>query len=308
MKLSFCKSILFIASLICSISANAWGPDGHMTGGAIAYYYLKAHNPEVLPKVLATLQNHPWRDSTWAKRIVGLTPEQTNVALFMLASTFPDDARDFPDLGGGKKPLWHYIDYPFVPKGQNGVAVPPSSPNAQERLIALVGGYKAEAEGNQKAQDLCWIFHLIEDVHQPLHTASMFDNALPQKGDRGGNDRYVDPSDGTGVKKLHSYWDDLIVGSFATIPDKAQALLSNPKYAEDKLTELKSHPDNMVDWIKTESFQLAVKNAYQNGDINGLEANPTVLTATYITNANTVAERRIVLAGIRLAKKLATLY
>ena len=42
-------------------------------------------------------------------------------------------------------------------------------------------------DGEQRAIALAWLFHLVGDVHQPLHTAQLFTVDYPQ-GDRGGNE------------------------------------------------------------------------------------------------------------------------
>jgi len=39
----------------------------------------------------------------------------------------------------------------------------------------------------RKAIALAWLFHLVGDIHQPLHTAQLFTVDYP-KGDRGGNE------------------------------------------------------------------------------------------------------------------------
>jgi S1/P1 Nuclease len=42
-------------------------------------------------------------------------------------------------------------------------------------------------DGERKAIALAWLFHLVGDIHQPLHTAQLFTTEYPQ-GDRGGNE------------------------------------------------------------------------------------------------------------------------
>jgi hypothetical protein len=43
---------------------------------------------------------------------------------------------------------------------------------------------KNENDGERKAIELAWLFHLVGDIHQPLHTAQLFIVEYPQ-GDRG---------------------------------------------------------------------------------------------------------------------------
>jgi hypothetical protein len=300
------KFLLFTA-LLLPIYTLAWHGNGHMTAGAIAYYYMKRHNPAALQKVLATLKLHPWyRANQWRSKLTGLTQEQKNVALFMLASTFPDDARDVPGLGGDTLALWHYIDYPFVPAGQNVHGHPPGSPNAKEKITGFMTSLPMQAPSGNRAIELCWLFHLVEDIHQPLHAITLFDlNHRTAIGDRGGNETYISINAGPKLK-LHWYWDDLVQGTMATIPDHAQQLLVNSIYSEAGLPEQNDpKPEN---WMRNESFNLAKTVAYKNGLVNGTKAHPTIVDNTYDGDAKKLAEKRVVLAGIRLGKMLSRLF
>ena len=290
--------------MLMPLFSFAWNGIGHSTGGAIAYYYLKSHYPQVISKVINILKGHPWYNDPkhWAGKLSGLSGEEKNVMLFMLASTFPDDARGIPSMGGGEKSKWHYIDYPFVPAGSNGTGHAPEDPNALGKLNELLVSVTTEADPGQKAQDLCWIFHLIEDLHQPLHTASMFDNNHPD-GDRGGNSTYIIFRNAKNAIKLHSYWDGLIKGSLTTVPENAQRLLSEPMYQDAQLTELRTHT-TVSDWVMKESFPLAKTEAYGNGKINDTSDAPTEIDDSYGNAASKTAERRVVLAGVRIAQKL----
>ena len=44
------------------------------------------------------------------------------------------------------------------------------------------------AAAEDKAVEICWIFHLVGDIHQPLHNAEYFSSEEGfQHGDQGGN-------------------------------------------------------------------------------------------------------------------------
>ena len=45
---------------------------------------------------------------------------------------------------------------------------------------------KKENDAERKAIALAWLFHLVGDIHQPLHTGQLFTVEYP-KGDRGGH-------------------------------------------------------------------------------------------------------------------------
>jgi len=308
LKTAQMKQLRFLLVLLMfPLSGFAWRADGHFTCGAIAYYYLKTNKPEVLPKIIDVLEHHPWYTTPrWSEKLAGLTGEQKNVALFMLASTYPDDARSNPELGGGIKTKWHYVDYPFVPEGQNITGRQPESPNAEEKINELLGSLKNETDLAQKAVDLCWLFHLIEDVHQPLHSVSLYDSNHPD-GDKGGNTTFILFPTSTKPVGLHGYWDDLVKGTFDNVPENARELLNKPMYKESNLTQLTTGK-TVHDWIVNESFVIAKRDVYQNGKVNGTKDNPTQVDVSYGDNAVKIGERRVVLGGIRLAKKLELIF
>ena len=77
------------------------------------------------------------------------------------------------------------------------------------------------AAAEDKAVAICWIFHLVGDIHQPLHNAAYFSSEEGfRQGDQGGN-RF-------GVKingrkwKLHAFWDDLLGEDAAYWDDSAR--------------------------------------------------------------------------------------
>jgi S1/P1 Nuclease len=57
-------------------------------------------------------------------------------------------------------------------------------------LTALAENESVVKKGSnpeRKAIALAWLFHLVGDIHQPLHTAQLFTVEYPN-GDRGGNE------------------------------------------------------------------------------------------------------------------------
>jgi hypothetical protein len=62
------------------------------------------------------------------------------------------------------------------------------------------------------------------------------------------------------------------------------------------------------DWIKKEGISLATTSVYKNVTIRGTQSNPTTVDAAYASEAKALAEKRVVLSGIRLAKKLVEIY
>ncbi len=297
---------LLTGLLFIPLLSLSWNAGGHSTAGAIAYTYLKKNNPVILQKVLVSLQNHPWYQSRWADTLTKINPDQKDITLFMLASVWPDEVRRIPELGGGNKTKWHYINYPFIPLNEAISALAPENINAVEKLNSLLTELKTQKESEEKAINLCWLFHILQDLHQPLHTIGLFDANHPT-GDRGGNDTYIKFVDSTRTWVLHSYWDKLVHAENSGYQTYAQKLLDMRIYKPSKLHELKSNL-KVEDWVKNESWKLAVSKAYLNGIIKGTKENPTQVNITYDQEARALAERRVVLAGIRLARSLVQIY
>src|SRR5262245_25994035 len=78
--------------------------------------------------------------------------------------------------------LWHYIKFPFKPEGQPA-SVQIKEPELVNILTVLAeneGVVRKENDGQRKAIALAWLFHLVGDIHQPLHTAQLFTVEYPQ--------------------------------------------------------------------------------------------------------------------------------
>jgi len=294
--------------LVVISSALAWNKAGHMVSGAIAYADLKQTSPQTLARVIALLKTHPHFETKWAPRLQqsGLSPEEQDLSLFMLAARWPDDIRQDPAFHHG---AWHYINLPYKPEGQPATVhtVDPASENILRAYQTNLDVLRSTASESTKAVALCWVFHLVGDVHQPLHTITLFTTQFPTtEGDRGGTRFYIRARAGAHTISLHTFWDDLIIGSerFQSIRNKATELRLQPDHARAQLPELtETHFDQ---WAKEESFRLAKEQAYRNGQLRGStdKDQGEVFPGDYIAVVNPLAERRIVLAGYRLADVL----
>jgi len=97
-------------------------------------------------------------------------------------------------------------------------------------LTALAENESVVKNGNdpeRKAIALAWLFHLVGDIHQPLHTAQLFTTDYP-KGDRGGNEICVRVKEAEQPMDLHRFWDGVITSSsnLTRLRNEATALLS----------------------------------------------------------------------------------
>jgi hypothetical protein len=223
-------------------------------------------------------------------------------------------------------PRWHFINYPFVfppdpTKAQEFQPKPSSDPAAPDNILEAIALnkatlMKAEASDEDKAISLCWLFHLIGDIHQPLHSAMLVNSKLhPPDWDRGGNMLLVIPPDRDRVTNLHFYWDALVLcddPKYSAVETVAQNLRHAASYARQALPELVH--TNATDWAQ-ESYQLAKKFAYLDGRmkiVTGHEDQPPdgvpVLSPAYDKDATAVAEKRLALSGYRLADELKAIF
>jgi len=291
--------ILACTVLLAAESGLAWNRAGHMVTAALAFDDLQRSAPAAIARVVAILRQHPQYESHWKQQLMGRSAEDQGRLLFMLAARWPDDIR------GDKAfdhPMWHYIDYPYKPPAQpDSVPVPtPAGENIVEAFQQNVAVVRSATEDGQKAVALCWIFHLMGDAHQPLHTVSLFTTEFPD-GDRGGNLFFIrpDPSRST-TQNLHAYWDNILLTDDRYEPARELALRLEKRSARAPgKFPAESH---FTKWTR-ESFDLAVSAAYRKGKL-GITTNRnlgTPLPRDYHSSAERVAERQVVLVGHRLA-------
>ena len=298
------RKLLAVASVVFLAAGpgRAWNRAGHMVTGAIAYDDLLKTNPGTASRVVAILRLHPQYESRWKPQLTGMNEEDQERMLFMLAARWPDDIR------GDKAfdhPAWHYIDYPYKPKGQpdSVPAPPPASENIVGAFQQSLAVIRSAALDGQKAIALCWIFHLMGDSHQPLHAVSLFTAEFP-KGDQGGNLFFIrpDPSKPE-TRNLHSYWDGILLTDDHY--DPAWILAANIESSQGRVTSRKSVESRFEKWTH-ESFDLAVSAVYRRGKLK-ISTNKdlgTHLPSSYHAAAARIATRQIALAGERLADLL----
>lgn len=307
---------------LCVFTNNtlAWNRHGHLIVSAVAYIELQKNNPDTLSKINEIFKSHPayqlWK-SEYAKydqKFKAETPLEAYV--FIRAAAWPDDVRS-PKNNPEHHDTWHYVNYPVRLTGS--IEFDKSLPKeniffaVNEALKVL---QNAQAKKSNKAKKLCWLFHAIGDVHQPLHTVARFSDDFKQ-GDRGGNLFCVRPSINSSGIELHSYWDDLTGDEKSVVWDVRQAWL-DALFLPSQMQDLKpsNFPDGiaMENWAK-ESANLALRDTYQFNDssINGLKKNgevcpkipdSSVLSDSYNKNAQKLANRRVIIAGYRLASSL----
>jgi hypothetical protein len=293
------------AALLIAIPSSAWNRAGHMVTGAIAYDDLRRDAPASIARVIAILRQHPQYESRWKPQLVGMSEQDQERYLFMLAARWPDDIRGDAAFD---HPTWHYIDYLYRPRGQ-----PASLPGPTAAAETIVTAFQrnlevlhSNATEDQKAVALCWIFHLMGDSHQPLHAAALVTTQFPT-GDQGGNLFFISPDPAT-TRNLHSYWDGILLTDEHYEAAQQRAVAIENTHRRKSLKEL-SEP-HFETWLKKESFDLAVSAAYRKGK---LQSGPDrdhgiLLPPSYHAAAEQIGERRAALAGYRLADYLKTMF
>jgi hypothetical protein len=91
---------------------------------------------------------------------------------------------------------------------------------------------KNETDPERKAIALAWLFHLVGDIHQPLHVSQIFTLDYPN-GDRGGNEICVRVTQFGQPMDLHRFWDGVITSSqnLTRLRNEATALRNRQEFS-----------------------------------------------------------------------------
>lgn len=300
--------------------ALAWGPIGHMSVAYLAYQRL---TPAAKARVHDLLKLNPDYEK-WEKQIpTGTAADDHDRMIFMMASIWADDIKgesQYSDDGteGGNVPngdtaslnvgysdllrhkYWHFIDVPFSPDQTALPAIP--APNVQTQIIAFRKVLGSSEPDALKSYDLAWLLHLVGDVHQPLHAVAQVTQAHP-KGDAGGN--FVKLF-GDASSNLHSYWDDLPGAECKYCNEKIPCINRAMVYSKAlPAVEKESSNTDTASWVH-ESVELARTKVYRDPIMSADQPYTIVPMSEYDLQAYKVAQKRIALAGARLAQVLNT--
>lgn len=295
-----------MALLTASQSAMAWSKPGHMVNAAIAYEELQAKDSRLARRIAELMAQHPDRGS-FEVAINGVKDEERLRRLFVEMARWPDDVRG----GAYDHPTWHYASKPIVDPSRP-TATAPADAFAGSAIEAFALNAKVagdvRAPASERAIALCWVFHLVGDIHQPLHAADWHSAKYPE-GDLGGNRQYVlDPQTRQPIS-LHGYWDGVVGRSGEAGPAFERGRELRAKYPRSGFTEIAVKPNasDFVAWV-VESHALARSQAYGSTlSTSPTPENAPALSAAYVADSTATAERRITLAGYRLADLLMVL-
>lgn len=169
---------------------------------------------------------------------------------------------------------WHFIN---IEKGQN------YTDGSSDNIIFALNKVLRDFDGKNKLSseqiktNLLILFHLIADLHQPLHVG--------YGDDRGGNEMQVNFA-GKGTN-LHRVWDDFIIQNQNIKLDDCLGYVN--QLTEDEKKRICNI--NLVDWMN-ESRSL-LDDVY---NFNG-----HVLNEEYMSRMKPVVEKLLAKAGLRLA-------
>ncbi|HYV37823.1 MAG TPA: S1/P1 nuclease [Gemmataceae bacterium] len=339
---------LMLVTLACiPRTALAWSASGHH---AIARITWKQLDDKQRLQVTKILRAHPHYDIYLAANPPKGLP--ASEWAFLRAATWSDWVRG-PKAEGlsatdanaiqskYNKGVWHYIDLPYIHPNDAGkfdeakirkeMLEPEFDSKGEPRhvLAALKQSMKLllaeDTSDHDKAVRICWLFHLVGDLHQPLHAVGLMATKetfapgfAPPGGDQGGNLIIVKakPGDARTIN-LHAYWDGLLFrgeGNFTAVEGMVAKMLKDPQYQREQLPELKA--TEFLAWAE-ESLELCktvvykgddggfLKAAGKSGGMGGQNAaDVPALPAGYQKRADEVAARRMVLAGYRLSDQL----
>lgn len=334
-------SLCLLAWSVTGRPARAWNDLGHMTVSRIAWLRLTERERAA---VVSALRHHPHLREVLLKDCPPHTDQDE--WLFVNAATWPDRVR--PPRVAGREPVkshpiyrfhhgaWHYANWEFRPGRtstsadarhlKSGHAVEPGEIVEQldHSLLILSGAERERSEPEAELDDseirairLCWLMHLMGDIHQPLHVINYIDDQIPslQTGDDGGNKLAIRTNHTSGPRKLHAYWDD-ILGThpqWNKVEQAAEMLTHDPSLSAARLPQFERH--KLTHEFAEESYQIARSVIYQNGQLHfalwsrveshELAATDVpVLTQQSVDQAQRVAHQQILLAGERLAQRL----
>jgi hypothetical protein len=318
------KTFLFlflIAWLSHTTSARAWNNVGHRTVAELAWRRMSAEQRSAASELL---RHHPHYNEMLAVDIPkGVNSDEW---VFLSAAVWPDWVRP-AKKGQPERPhsvtkynLYpHALGHPFLRRGDTNQALVEhffvAKPDAEMILSNSLATLRDKhASKHDRAVALCWTMHLMGDLHQPLHAASLVTRERPNGDGLGGNYIVLDPRAKNGERRtnLHSFWDQLpgVVGGYNPIAELADELTKLDATSFPEYRDAKTIPA----WVQ-ESFRAAVTFAYAEDHVryahsddlkegNISETAIPILSIEYVTESRNIAQRRLALAGQRLSDEL----
>lgn len=269
----------FVLALTALVSQPvlAWGSYGHRTTAEIALANVQPSTRAAIARLIA----YDAQLGTPECRIRNLED----------AAVWPDCVRrDYRRWG--YTAAWHYRTAPICEaynarsncSGGNCVL---AQIERNQRILA-----DETLPANVRLEAMAFLVHFIGDVHMPLHSGD--------KDDKGGNDRVTSYGDVPGLN-LHGIWDSTLAERAIT---SAQPPLVRSYSAAERAELAGGDP---AEWGR-ESWQLArdfvYPGAFEKDVCDGVLPKEAALTQADIEAAIPVSQKRVVQAGLRMARML----
>lgn len=321
--MKFLYSILLTISLLTASTTLAWDSTGHRISAAVAVNFLSA---ETRRELVSILEHHPRFDQDFIASIPGFVnrdnERQLQEWLLGQAAFWPDIARGLTSAEADKynRTNWHYIDGAWLRDlaqlqgnvyvgvdGFRDIQGTRANRIGRERdvdniITALDYNSRVLADESnslgERAVALCWLLHLMADIHQPLHTGSLYSNKLFAQGDRGGN--RIPTDDGN----LHARWDRALSDkgireNLAEILDMLADELPESLMGIQSDWTIWMHESRML--MHESVYPQATRAAIIDADVSGDRLGSSRLDADYVRRMIDISKMRLGLAGLRMA-------
>ena len=247
---------LLVAIALFSIATKslAWGREGHHLVAEIAFHYLDDKTKDAVKHYLGKMSIED-------------------------AATWMDDNRGNNYYDYMK--TWHYIN---IEKGDKYSSV------KEKNIVVILNSAiklleKKETLSDAKIKEyLLMIFHLVGDIHQPLH------NGYPE--DRGGNSIEIESPIYSG--NLHSLWDTQIIESKGIGVNDCLKMYNT--YTKEQIEAFKKI--EVLKWMYQSRTFLDSAYDFKDGKI----------TQEYIDRNAVVIKKQLLIAGLRLAAVLKDIF
>jgi hypothetical protein len=248
------KSYFFlISSLLFTLNSFSWGSKGHAIVAEIAFTYLDSNTKKIVLQYLD-----------------GMTIQE--------ASVWMDNIKD--DHSYDYMKPHHYVNFE---KGDKVI----NNPGAN--IISVLSMTITQLKNNKKLskdeikQKICIIFHLIGDLHQPLHVG--------YSSDKGGNQMQIN-FNGSGTN-LHSFFDSGII--------KYQNLTAQDCLDTNRLTEVEIANIQVFDVVN-----WATQSRGYLDEIYNFEGHK--VSIDYVNSNAIIIKSQMFKAGLRLASVLQDIF
>lgn len=331
-RVTFAAAGVLVSLSAFAAKASAWDHPGHMTTAAIAFAEIERTRPDLIDKLGLLFLKHPDPAPFWVAAGEAKGKERVR-RMFIECARWPDDSKFTPN----DRLTWHSARWAIVaadapPEAKAAAAARHDKPAGQaidalELTAAMLSN--PEAEPAERAFALCWVLHILGDIHQPMHVSDLFSKDFPT-GNAGATLSYVQDPVTKKPIPLHVLWDSnaLRIPSLEEV-DRHSKLFTQT-YPRSSFTALKAHPLSdpgaFREWAR-ESHQVAIDwacdlktvsdpnkdqpaeklvqnmiNFILNGEAPVKDA--PELPPGYWEKLQSTAEQRITLAGYRIADVL----